>query len=383
MSRKSFSVFIVLALATATALANVYFKGKAVQGGTTANCPVDVMRIMWGADEMKTGDRIQGQIQVSKIVDEVNSIRIILQGIDATGAIVESYALSLTREYGYSSGRSRYPFKGVVFLKYDRGYIDRDLENAWFYFDFPKNDEIKNFLVVNMVLNDREVPCNLRLVGNRLPRSLTTMPRIKIGQQGDFSVTTQWVPPPPPTAESELVKKPITDKADKADKAVEQDRTVALTENSDDISGETTYTTPGNWGLSANGGTFSLIPSVIKPTGNPSRMELLLSGSTSVSIGYSFRLAKILLFDPGTKKRLTIDSGNVDDWPSFYLSTKKREGRLVLPREGVEFLSEATAIRCRFSFATSDSASAKNYDFTFSRAQVDALRTLALKCLGE
>ncbi len=306
-----------------TAFANVYFKGKAVQGGTTANCPVDVMRIMWGDDEMKTGDRIQGQIQISKIVNEVESIRIIIQGIDANGGIVESYALTLAREQGYSSRTSRYPFKGVVFLRHERGYVDRDLENAWFYFDFPKNEEIKNFLIVNLVLNDREVPHNLRLVGNRLPRSLTTMPRIKVGKQGDFSATTQWVPPPAPTAENELVKKPVRSQTSRT---ASQNVSVDLTETPDEISGETTYTAPVNWGLVANGATFTVTPSVIKSADHPSRMIIGFDASTSVSAGYSFRLDKILLFDPGTKKRFTIDSENVGEWPRFYLSTKKTGG---------------------------------------------------------
>ena len=368
----------ILALMAGTALANVYFKGKPVHGGTTANCPVDVMRLMWGNDDMNTGDRIQGQIQVSKIVEEVNSIKIIIQGIDSAGEIVESYALSLSRhEY---SGSSRYPFKGVVFLRYERGYIDRELENAWFYFDFPKKPEIKNFLVVNMVLNEREVPCNLRLVNNKLPRTLATLPRIKLGGQGDFSATTEWLPPPTPTAESELVKKPNKTKNTRSEA---NEAKPSLDTNVDEIAGATIYSAPVNWGISMNGATFTFVPSVVVAEGKTPRMSVVLGGSTTVSAGYSLKLEKILFFDPETKKRALMDSHGIENWPSLHLGSSRKEGKIDFPAECVKFLSEATAIKCRFSFGSSSLPEARNYDFAFSRAQVAALRELAQKCLEE
>ncbi len=372
----------ILSLVASAALANVFFKGKPVHGGTTANCPVDVMRIMWGNDEMNTGDRIQGQIQVSKIVEEVNSIQIIIQGIDASGAVVESYALTLAQDNEHSgySRTSRYPFKGVVFLRYERGYIDKELENAWFYFDFPKNQDIKNFLIVNMVLDEREVPCNLRLVGNRLPRTLTTLPRIKTGMRGDFSATTEWVPPPTPTAESEFVKKPDKANAAKSD-GNETKTTLKATE--DEIAGTTTYSAPVNWGISVNGATFSFVPAVVVAEDKAPRMSAVLGGNTTVSAGYSFKLEKILFFDPETKKRFTLDSHGVENWPSLYLGTSKKEGKIEFTPDCVKFLSEANAIKCRFSFGSSSMPDAKHYDFSFSRVQVAALRELAQKCLGE
>lgn len=372
----------ILSLVASTVLANVFFKGKPVHGGTTANCPVDVMRIMWGNDEMNTGDRIQGQIQISKIVEEVNSIRIIIQGIDASGAVVESYALSLARDnefYGHSR-TSRYPFKGVVFLRYERGYIDKELENAWFYFDFPKNQDIKNFLVVNMVLNEREVPCNLRLVGNRLPRTLTTLPKIKTGMRGDFSATTEWIPPPTPTAESELVKKPNKEKSAKPNGSETKS---TLNTKVDEIAGETTYSASVNWGISLNGATFSFVPSVVVAENKTPRMSAVLGGNTTVSTGYSFKLEKILFFDPETKKRFILDSHDVENWPYLYLGSSKKEGKIDFPPDCVKFLSEANALKCRFSFGTSSMPDSKHFDFSFSHAQVAALRELAQKCLEE
>ena len=385
-SIRSLLMAVVVTLTISSTYANVFFKGKPVHGGTTANCPVDVKRLMWGSDDMGTGDRIQGQIQVGKTVDKVQSLKIIIQGIDATGSVIESFALTLSHG-GISyegvmivsfGNDSRYPFLGVVFLRH--GEINKDLENAWFFFDFPQRPEIKNFLVVNMVLNDREVPYNLRLVGNRLSRSLSALPHMKKSGKGNFFATTEWVPPPAPTAESELVKKPS--KPQQTSKDITDDSPI-LQRNEDEISGVTTYSAPGNWRLAMNGATFSLMPSVLESEDKSREMTFLLSGNSTVRLGYSMRLEKILFFDPETKNRCTIEKESSDNWPSFYLSSARKEVSLKVTDECVRFLSEAAAIRCRFSFGTSDMPSAKNYDFAFSMQQVSALRALAQKCLGK
>ncbi len=382
MSPKHLAFVFGTALYACTALANVFFYGKAVLGGSTVNCPIDVTRILWGDDDMKSGDRIQGQIQVSKIVEQVESIRIIIQGINSAGEVVETYALTLSRgnDIGghYFGSQGRYPFPGVIFLRYERGYIDKEMENAWFYFDFPKSTEVKNFLIVNMVLNGREVPYNLRLVGNRLPRSLTTMPRIKNGHRGDFSVTTEWIPPPTPIAESELVKNKKGDKA--ARKTDDESKAhVTLSSRVDEIAGETIYTAPINWNLALQGANLAISPSVIATEGKPSIMTLAISGNSTVSTGYGLRLEKIFFFDPTTKKRAVIGRDNTAKWPRYYVGSQPKDVKLDLNDEAVGFLSEAQAIRCRLAFGISDVPDARNFDFSFSAAQVLALRTLAKK----
>ena len=377
---------VVVAMSIGSAYANVFFKGKPVHGGTTANCPVDVMRLLWGSDGKGTGDRIQGQIQVSKNVNEVRSLKIICQGIDNAGVVVESFALSLSSG-GISYGGiqiasfvndSRYPFIGVVFLRH--GGVDKERENGWFYVDFPMKPEIKNFLIVNMVLNDQEVQYNLRTVGNQLPRSVLALPRMKKSGQGNFSVTKEWIPPPTPVAENELVKKPT--KTKRASGAVADD-SVALQVKEDEISGVTTYTASVDWGIAVNDATFSFVPSVHESEGGAKEMTIHLTGSSGVRRGYILRLEKILFFDPATKNRCTIGKASSDTWPSFYLSSAHNEVSFKVTDECVRFLSGATAIRCRFSFVTSKLPDSTNYDFTFSKSQVSALRTLAQKCMGK
>ena len=53
-----------MVFAASTTFANIFYKGKPVLGGSTKNCPIDITRILWGSDEMGSGDRIQGQIQI-------------------------------------------------------------------------------------------------------------------------------------------------------------------------------------------------------------------------------------------------------------------------------------------------------------------------------
>lgn len=361
------------------ASANIYFRGKAAQGGSTANCPVDVTRLMWGKDEYGSGDRIQGQIQLSKMVEEVQSIRIIIQGVDSSGEIVESYACVIGRggsDYYYSR-KSRYPFRGVILLRQDkdRYYIDKELETSWFYFDFTAKPEIKNFLVVNVVLNDREVPFNLRLVGNRLPRTMTTLPKIKTGDPGEFFATTEWVPPLEKKVENELTRKPA-----KAEGGGNERPVVQLEKTLDEISGETTYTAPVKWGLAVNGANFTINPSVVYSAEGAPRMRFLLSGNSTAPVGYSMRLQKMLFFDPDTKERTALDCASSRGGQRLYLGSQMKQAVFDIPSDVVSFLAKANAIRCRFVFGSPDVAEARNFDFAFSPLQVSALSALAAKC---
>ena len=387
---------VAMVLNAITSFANVFFRGKPVHGGTTANCPVDVMRLMWGNDDQNTRDRIQGQIQISKNVDEVRSLRIIVQGIDSTGAIIESYALTLERDW--TTGRyKRYPILGIVFLKYDRKnrsqnvmdswgrvmrtvdlHYDPELEKAWFYFDFSNKPDIKYFDIVNVVLNDTEVFYNLRLVGNRLPRTLSTMPSMKKSQRGNFSMTTEWLPPPTPVAESEFAKK--TSNPHQTQKNTPQEP-MALQCEEDEVSGSITYTAPVNWGLAVTGATFSFAPSVLVCSGKPTEMSFTLSGNTSIRLGYSMRLEKIIFVDLESKNLCAIDKSNSDNWPYFYLSSTIKEAKFKVPNECIHFLSKSKEIRCRLSFSISDTSSRKNYDFSFSKQQVSALEALVRQCM--
>ena len=386
MHGKTYTLVMVMALAACAANANIWLKGQPVHGASTAICPVDVMRLMWGSDEVNSGDRIQGQIMLGKEAPRQGEIKIIIQGIDATGTVLDSYSLSTgfdTRDlFAYDSDYHEdfyYGFTHVMF-KEDRRYdkAARKVDPGWFYFDFEKNPEIKNFLIVNVVLNGQEVPHNLRLVDNRLLRTLSALPRMKRRHKGVFSQTTEWIPPSTTAkkAESKSEKKPDT-RSLPGKKSIG----VSLTEKNDEISGETVFSANVNWAWKSNGADFSFVPSVTYD-GSTSFMSILLKGNTQVSTGYTPRLAKILLFDPTTKERLTISDQNTVNWPRFSLTTRSAECRLELPPEAIAFFAKAGDIRGRLSFEHSDSAAGRNFDHAFSKEQVAALRQLAEKCLS-
>ena len=373
MNIKSCVLSLVIAIATDAAFANIYFKGQPVHGASTAACPVDVMRLLWGGDEANAEDRIQGQIMLGKDAPHQGQLKIIVQGLDSSGQPIGAYALSTGYYVLNSDGFEHVDYKNRS--EYRRAA--KKVDPGWFYFDFEKDPQIKSFLIANVVLNEREVHHNLRLVGNRLTRSMTTLPRIKQGRRGDFYETTEWVPPPAKTAENELMKKPNTRRGapKQADSA-----SISLIEKNDEIAGETHYSAQVNWTLKSNGATFSFVPSV-KSDGTASTMTVILSGNTGTSLGYAFRLGKILLFDSISKERLALDESNTANWPRFYLSTKRSECRLDLPQEATEFFARMNEIRCRFAFELSNSTSGRNFDCGLSKEQVTALRKLAEKCL--
>ncbi len=374
------------------ACANIWHKGQPVHGASTAICPVDMLRLMWGSDELKSGDRIQGQIMLNKNAPRQGNIKIIIQGVAASGEVLGAYALSTdfdTRDlFAYDSDYHEdayYGFTHVLFKedlkersRYDRSA--RKVDPGWFYFDFEKKPEIKNFLIVNVVLNGEEVVHNLRLVDNRLLRTLTALPQMKRRHRGEFSETTEWVPPSIRATEDKSEKKVGAPNTGKKQAGTSQ-AGLSLTEKNDEISGENIFTANVNWAWKSSGADFSFVPSV-KYDGSASIMLILLKGNALVSTGYIPRLAKILLFDPSTKERLTIDNQNTVNWPRFSLTTRSAECQLELPPEAIAFFAKASEIRGRLSFEHSDSAAARNFDHTFSKEQVGALRKLAEKCLS-
>ena len=392
MHVKTYSLAIVMALAACAACANVWHKGQPVHGASTAICPVDVMRLMWGSDELKSGDRIQGQIMLNKNAPRQGNIKIIIRGVAASGELLGAYALNTdfdTRDlFAYGSDNQEGPYYGFTHFMFkedlkERSRYDRSarkVDPGWFYFDFEKNPEIKNFLIVNVVLNGEEVAHNLRLVDNRLLRTLTSLPQMKRRHRGDFSETTEWVPPSPNATGDKSEKKADAPNTGKRPAGTSQ-AGVSLTEKNDGISGETFFSANINWAWKSSGADFSFIPSV-RYDGSASIMSILLKGNALVSTGYTPRLAKILLFDAGTKERLTIDNQNTVNWPRFSLTTRSAECQLELPPEAIAFFAKASDIRGRLSFEHSDSAAARNFDHAFSKEQVEALRKLAEKCLS-
>ncbi len=390
MHIKTYPLITVMALAACAANANIWLKGQPVHGASTAICPVDVMRLMWGSDELKRGDRIQGQIMLNKIAPRQGNIKIIIQGVAASGELLNAYMLNTdfdTRDlFAYDSDYREdfyYGFTHAMF-KEDRRYdkAARKVDPGWFYFDFEKDPEIKNFLIVNVILNGEEVPHNLRLVDNRLLRTLTALPQMKRRHRGEFSQTTEWI-------SQFIIDKKDESKSDKkADslntgkkQAGKSQTGVSLTEDTDEIAGETVFSANVNWAWKSSGADFTFAPSV-KYDGSTSSMSILLKGKALVSTGYTPRLAKILLFDPTTKERLAIDSQNTANWPSFSLTTRSAECQLELPPEAIAFFANANDIRGRLAFEHSDSAAARNFDHAFSKEQVGALRKLAEKCLS-
>ncbi len=390
MHMKTYTLVTIMALAACAACANVWHKGQPVHGASTAICPVDMLRLMWGSDELKTGDRIQGQIMLNKNAPRQGNIKIIIQGVAASGELLNAYALNTdfdTRDLFAYDSDSRddfyYGFTHVMF-KEDRRYdrASRKVDPGWFYFDFEKDPDIKNFLIINVVLDGQEVAHNLRLVDNRLLRTLTALPQMKRRHKGEFSQTTEWIPPfiTAKKAESKSEKKADAPNTGKRQAGMSQTG-VSLTEKNDEISGETVFSANINWAWKSNGADFSFVPSVTHG-GTTSFMSILLKGNALVSTGYTPRLAKILLFDPTTKERLTIDDQNTVNWPRFSLTTRSAECRLELPPEAIAFFAKAGDIRGRLSFEHSDSAAGRNFDHTFSKEQVEALRKLAEKCLS-
>jgi hypothetical protein len=382
--------FAAIAIAAGTASANVYLKGKPAHGASTADCPVDVMRIMWGSNETKSGDRIQGQIMLSKESPRQGHIKIIIQSVDSSGNPLEAYALSTdydTRfgrwyyEEDYYDDSFCYGFTHMKlkdeFREYTRYHkVSQKIDPGWFYFDFEKPPHVKDFLIVNVVLDGNEVHHNLRLVGNRLMRTMSALPKIKRGHKGDFSETVEWVPPQANPADDKPEKKTDVPKPIKKEKEKE----LSLIEKHGESEGETLFSANINWSWSSKGADFSFVPSV-KIDGSSASMSVLLTGNAVASTGYSPRLSKILLFDPNTKELLELDKQNTTSWPRFYLTTKRGECRLELPSAAVAFFAGANDIRGRLSFEHSDSAAGRNFDYTFTKEQVSALRKLAEKCL--
>ena len=390
---KTYTLITLIALAACAACANVWHKGQPVHGASTSICPVDVMRLMWGSDELKTGDRIQGQIMLNKTAPRQGNIKIIIQGVAASGELLDAYALNTdfdTRDlFAYDSDYHEDFYYGFTHVMFKEELKERRYDNAarkvdpgWFYFDFEKNPEIRHFLIINVVLNGQEVAHNLRLVDNRLLRTLTALPQMKRRHRGEISKTTEWIPPSitAKKTESKSEKKAEASTISKRQAGKSQSE-MSLTEKNDEISGETVFSANVNWAWKSSGADFTFTPSVTYD-GTASSMSILLKGNALVSTGYSPRLAKILLFDPITKERLTISNQNTGNWPRFSLSTRSAECRLELPPEAIAFFAKAGDIRGRLSFEHSDSAAGRNFDHAFSKEQVEALRKLAEKCLS-
>ena len=134
--------------------------------------------------------------------------------------------------------------------------------------------------------------------------------------------------------------------------------------------------------MAVEGATFSFTPAVLVREGKSREMTVLLSGSSSMSTGYSTRLGKILFYDAESQKRCVVEKDSCEDWPRFSLGKTRRDAKLSLPDECVRFLAEAKTVRCRLAFDMAEAATTRNFDFSFTGQQVAALRLLARKCLG-
>lgn len=341
-------IFALAALSIFDASANVYFKGKVMSGGSTANCPVDITRIMWGSDGKNAGERIQAQIQLRE--HRFVSLVIIIQSIDNAGNVQGAYSLR----------------------------ADMVVSDSWFFFDFPQDKNIKSFQIVNVIINGQEVPYNLKIAGNRLIRSLTTLPKMKDGRQGEMSVTTKWIPETTTPNATELAEGPSS-KTTK--QGISSGDKTGIKSTTDEISGETTYTIQQNWNMATYGATFSITPSVISREEGSTTMEIVLSGKNDVNTGYGFGLRKILFYNPVSKKRATIDKDNFGDGATFFLGREQREIKIKLPEDCINIFKDATALKCRLTFGTSDNMDARNHDLTFSQAQARAFAILAQKYL--
>ena len=186
---------MILVALSLTGWGGVFFQGKQV---ITPNWQVDIAKLCFAASPaMPDQDRIQGQLAIRVPRGGALPITLELSMLDANGTAVETVTITPETCTLHGKTNAKFPFCGVENenVSGTKGKQTnltatqmRKSAHAWFYADFPQRKEVKSLLVVDVRIGSKSVNYTSRLVGNKVPRSYTGLPKIQHGTRATFKI---------------------------------------------------------------------------------------------------------------------------------------------------------------------------------------------------
>lgn len=158
----------ILAVLPALASASVFKKGEP---SFTEKAIADFKNFEWSVHPSKVGsDRIQGRVEIKR---NASTLIVVFHAKDSQNNHIATFGINVTGPY-------------------------QSLPDEFaFALSFEQDASIKKLQIANVVLDDEEIPFNLRLAGNSLIRSMMKTPTLKGSLGGSFMNETQcgqWSP---------------------------------------------------------------------------------------------------------------------------------------------------------------------------------------------